>query len=293
MSEVKRMIDDLTGRGYSVLSPLSPLPKIETEEETKVGAMIDVETTGLNPDTDEIIQLAISFFRYTPSGVIVEMPYDYCAYNEPILNEISPEIQMVTGITPDMVAGHKIDVAHIEKCMSKVSLCVAHNARFDRRFMEHLSPAFSVIPWACSMNDIDWLSHGFVVKNLFYIMTRMGFNMSGNHAADFDVLATITAVSQNTAAGTPYFAELLANARRPSWRFYVKNTRYEDGDKFRERNYKWSDGVKYGLHKGWRLDVHTPDEGAAERAFHQELGLHADQVVVNKITAVDRYSSRV
>ncbi|PJF23501.1 MAG: hypothetical protein CUN56_00645 [Phototrophicales bacterium] len=292
--KIESMIEELKAHGYAVLRPLTRLPKIETPLETKVGVVIDIETTGLDPQGDEIIQLAMSFFRYLPeTGEIVEVPYVYTSYNEPQFNEISDEIQMITGITPDMVKGHRLDIAHIEKCMSKVSLCVAHNAYFDRRFMERLSPVFANKPWACSMHDINWLSHGFAVKNLFYILTRMGYDMSGVHNAEFDTMAVLTALNARTAAGHTYFKELLDHARKSSVRIYVLNTRYEDNEKLRARKYVWSDGVKSGLYKGYRLDIDNSDQWKAEMDFHQELGLHPDQVVVEKITALNRYSARV
>jgi DNA polymerase III subunit epsilon len=39
-------------------------------------------------------------------------------------------------------------------------LVIAHNADFDRRFLERRVPAFATKHWACSRSDIDWKAEG-------------------------------------------------------------------------------------------------------------------------------------
>src|SRR5499427_4995951 len=69
---------------------------------------------------------------------------------------IPPEITKITGITDAMVAGHRIDDRAVADLLGRVVLVIAHNAHFDRRFLEKRLPAFTTKHWACSRADIDW-----------------------------------------------------------------------------------------------------------------------------------------
>jgi DNA polymerase III epsilon subunit-like protein len=40
-------------------------------------------------------------------------------------------------------------------------LVVAHNAAFDRKFLERPCETFSTKPWACSISQINWAAEGY------------------------------------------------------------------------------------------------------------------------------------
>ena len=56
---------------------------------------------------------------------------------------IPPKITKITGITDAMVAGHRIDDRAVNDLLGRVVLVIAHNADFDRRFLERRLPAFA------------------------------------------------------------------------------------------------------------------------------------------------------
>ena len=59
---------------------------------------------------------------------------------------IPSEITKITGITDEMVAGHRIDNCALGDLLSRGVLVIAHNAGFDRRFLERRVPAFAGRP---------------------------------------------------------------------------------------------------------------------------------------------------
>lgn len=73
---------------------------------------------------------------------------------------IPEEITKITGITQEMVQGKLIDPADVEKFAADADLIIAHNAGFDRKFLEKFAPAFERKPWACSMAQIPWKEEG-------------------------------------------------------------------------------------------------------------------------------------
>jgi DNA polymerase-3 subunit epsilon len=49
-----------------------------------------------------------------------------------------------------MVAGRRIDERVVNDLLGRVVLVIAHNADFDRRFLEKRVPVFAEKHWACS-----------------------------------------------------------------------------------------------------------------------------------------------
>ena len=75
---------------------------------TKNGLFVDVETTGLDPDRHEIIELAMVPFTYSKDGRIFSTGSPFQQLQEP-KEPISAEITAITGITQEMVRGHQLD----------------------------------------------------------------------------------------------------------------------------------------------------------------------------------------
>src|SRR4051812_22825579 len=78
---------------YRVLRRLTPRSEFATSEgqPTKTGILLDVETTGLDSQRDEVIELAMVKFTYLPDGRIVSIADVFSSFNEPI-NPIPVEI---------------------------------------------------------------------------------------------------------------------------------------------------------------------------------------------------------
>ena len=96
---------------YRVTTRLEPQAEYHPPDDSPklVAAVVDVETTGTNPDRDKIIELGIGLVEYDrQSGRIYKVLGSWEWFEDPGL-PISPEITNITGITDEMVAGHTID----------------------------------------------------------------------------------------------------------------------------------------------------------------------------------------
>ena len=97
--------------------------------------VVDVETTGLSTETDDVIQLALLSFDYDmESGRIltVHKAHAFEGLRQPAV-PISEEAALITGITDDMVAGKFIDADAVTAIVADAGLIIAHNASFDPR----------------------------------------------------------------------------------------------------------------------------------------------------------------
>jgi DNA polymerase-3 subunit epsilon len=160
---LERMARTLVASGqYRVSSRLETPAEYHPPDSSPklVAAVVDVETTGTNPDSDKIIEFGICLFEYDrETGRIYKVLGSWEWFEDPGF-PIPPEITNITGITNEMVAGQSIDDQAVGDLLKQVVLVIAHNATFDRRFLEKRVPAFATKHWACSRFDIDWKAEG-------------------------------------------------------------------------------------------------------------------------------------
>jgi DNA polymerase-3 subunit epsilon len=210
---------------YRVTSRLEPQAEYHPPDSSPklVAAVVDVETTGTNPDRDKIIELGICLFEYDrQNGRIYKVLGSWEWLEDPGFS-IPPEITNITGITDQMVAGHRIDDRAVSDLLSRVVLVIAHNADFDRRFLEKRLPAFTTKHWACSRSDIDWKAEGIRSSALEFVAYSLGFFHDGHRAAS-DCRATLHALAQPLpGTGQMALQALLEQARLPTWRLWTRN----------------------------------------------------------------------
>ncbi len=289
--ETKAVALEATG-DYRVLRKIQHRTVITPQDgtPTKNALFVDVETTGLDPERHEIIELAMVPFTYGKDGRIFTVGEPFHQLNEP-KEPISAEITGITGITPDMVAGHTLNSHEVEAFLETADLIVAHNAGFDRRFLENFSPAFEMKPWACSIQQVDWRSEGFEGTRLGYLVAGAGY-FYDRHRAQNDCYAAIELLAKPLPqSGEPALKQLLENARKATWRIWANYAPFELKDVLRERGYKWSSGGN-GTLRAWFIDV--PEESRdAELSFLQdEIYRREVDIPMRRIDAYTRFSSR-
>ncbi|MBR0737010.1 3'-5' exonuclease [Bradyrhizobium liaoningense] len=286
---------DALGRStdYRVLRRLVARPTYTPAngQEVKTGVLLDTETTGLDHRKDEIIELGMVKFDYLANGRIVGVRDVFSAFNEPS-GPISAEVTALTGITDEMVAGHRIDDAAVLAFVEDGVITIAHNSAFDRKFAERYWPVFEGMAWGCSATEVDWRAHGFAGAQLGYLLNGAGYFHHAHRAVDdcHALLEVLDFVLPTT--GAPALALLLDKARKPTMRVWAEQSPFELKDSLKERGYRWNDGSD-GRPKSWYLDV---DEAAVdtEIAFlRSEIYMRDVEPGVQRLTAFTRFSCRV
>lgn len=174
-----------------------------------LAAVVDVETTGLSPWRDEIVELAAILFAFErATGRIRGVVDAYTGLREPSV-PISPGAAAVNGITPEMVRGQRLDEARVEAILKRAEFLVAHNASFDRGFVTRLFPVAGQKPWLCSMRLVDWRGMGYPSAALQSLLHHHGIQVERAHRGGDDALATLELLSRTGPDGHPYFYWLL------------------------------------------------------------------------------------
>ena len=278
---------------YRVLRRLETRPSVTPPAgvSVKTALFLDVETTGLDPMKDEVIELAMVPFTYGPDGRIYEVKEAFQRFHQPA-HPISAEITRLTGITDDMVSGHVIDPGEVAAFVGDAALVVAHNAGFDRRFAERLSEVFVTKPWACTMSQIDWAIEGFEGTRLPYLVAGAGF-FYNKHRATNDCLAAIELLATPLpTSGNLAMTQLLDRARRPSWRIWAENAPFDLKDKLKARGYRWNgDGTPFP--KAWYIDVEDEARESELIYLKNEIYQREINLLVTKMDAYNRFSERL
>lgn len=195
------------------------------------GLIVDVETTGLDPQKDEIIEVGAILFNMPSPGKanIVEMMGALRQPSQPL----SPEISKLTGLSDEDLAGQSIDWQRVGELFAKAEIIVAHNARFDRSFLSRMPELDAASRhWACSQRHIDWRGHGFSSQALNYLACDHGFINPFAHRALFDCATTFRLIQ-------PYLAELIDTSFKKFVRIDAIGAPYESKDVLRQTGYRW------------------------------------------------------
>jgi DNA polymerase-3 subunit epsilon len=256
----------------------------------RIGLILDVETTGLDPTRDEIIELAMLQFEYGSDGGVFRVLDQFSRLREPTI-ALPIEITKLTGITPEMLAGKTILPEEAEHFASSAAVVIAHNAAFDRRFVERAFPMFNTKPWACSFSQVDWQQEGFDGSKLGYLLGGCGL-FHDCHRADEDCRALLEILSRPLpSTGEVALKRLLDTARKPTMRVWAENAPFDFKDILKARGYRWNDGSD-GRPRSWWRDLHVEileDELAFLRA---DIFQYEADIPVRRVTAVDRFSDR-
>jgi DNA polymerase-3 subunit epsilon len=232
-------------RQYRVLRRLQPRPVLTarmTVPGERVAVIVDTETTGLDHTRDEVIEIGMVAFSYNEDGRIGDVIGTYNALREPTV-PITPDITRLTGITPEMVKGHMIDLAAVEAFIQPAHLVIAHNARFDRPFCERLAHGFSLKSWACSHAEVSWSEYGFEGSKLGYLLSQCGWFHQGHRAVeDCHALLEVLAAPLRRATACA-MTHLLASARKALLRIWAEGSPFDMKDNLKKRGYRWNDGT--------------------------------------------------
>ena len=145
------------------------------------------------------------------------------------------------------------------------NLIIAHNAAFDRRFLERRFPVFIEKAWACSKGQVPWAEEGLGSVKLDYLLSRLGFFFD-DHRAMADCRAVLHLLSLNLpSSGRPILPLLLENARQRVFRIWALEAPIECKDLLKQRGYRWNAGED-GRPRAWYRDL-DKDLVAEEELF--------------------------
>lgn len=197
----------------------------------------DTETTGLD-SSDEIIDLGYIIFEMDKlSGKIISTRQTYSELNEPENKVISKEITNLTGISPEMVVGKKIDWDEVQEDFDRVQLVIAHNARFDRGMLLKYLPVHEKF-WMCSLFQIPWREMGHFSSKQESLARDHGFFYEG-HRALIDCQAALKILSGEGWEDKSYLSYAQKDLKIKYKIIIAKNSQFHFKDALKEKGFRW------------------------------------------------------
>lgn len=260
---------------------------------SRIGLCLDTETTGLNQAEDRIIELGIVAFEYEPTtGEITRITGRYNGFEDPG-HPLAKEIIEITGITDEMIKGQQLDDSTINQLAEQASLVIAHNAAFDRPFVEQRFTRFKTIPWACTVTQIDWQAERLQARSLEYLLFKFGWCINAHRALD-DAEGVLGLLLEHLPiSGNPVFRVLLENSSESITKLYAVNSPFDRKDLLKQRGYRWSDGSN-GTPKSWWISIPESREQEEFSYLATEIypGGRTDSVEIRRVSPIDRFSVR-
>ncbi len=113
--------------------------------------ILDTETTGLDENKDEIIEIGCILFHVTSKSVLSQVSF--------LFPVNSNEAEFVNGISPEItniIQPWKDGLNFFLKLVDCSDLIVAHNAEFDKKWFGKGRLPKLKKKWICSLEDINW-----------------------------------------------------------------------------------------------------------------------------------------
>jgi len=257
---------------YQVLRKFKPVSQYQAANGQALHkvCIIDTETTGLDTEQCEIIELGYQIVEFDSAGQFYQVLMAKNFLNEPE-GEISEEVTQVTGLTMDDVKGHAIPWDEVESDLTDIQLCVAHNASFDRPVVERYHPVFVDKVWGCSVSQVDWFHLAQIgSRSQEFLCWKIGQFFYEAHRALDDVQALTHLLAQPISdAGLPAFHYLLQVVRQQKIMIKATGAPFELKDALRNRGYRWNvservwqkvlDASQQESELSWLIDNNTPN----------------------------------
>lgn len=253
------------------------------------GVVVDTETTGTNPEGDAIIELGMVLFEFDPqTGLAFNILGSFDELEDPGF-PIPPDSTAVHGITDEMVKGKKIDDNNVSQFLDDVSIVIAHNAKFDRVFLEKRLPIFESLPWVCTFAQIDWNREGLGSAKLDYIAYQYGFFYDA-HRAEVDCFALLEILQKPLPKSKGLVLQsLLQSLHQKSYTVYAVGSPFETKDILKAKGYRWN-----GDKKCWHNTLTGDEAIKSEVVWLKEnvYGGKSAKIEIEVMNSLTRFSNR-
>jgi len=277
---------------YKVLSRLQPCldygpaaPGVVTRRVL----VLDTETTGLDHRTEQIIELAMLAVDVDiETGLPVGRVEIYEDFEDPG-KPIPPAIVQITGIDSAMVQGHRLNDARVNEMVTRADLIVAHNAGFDRPFVEARLPVFVGKSWACSFADINWKAQGTGSAKLEFLAHESGWFYDA-HRAQVDCHALLQVLARPLPKEPQTgLACLMAAAHHTRYKLRAVGAPFDSKDKLKARGYRWDAEGRV-----WSATLPSQEALQAEGTWlkMEVYGSRSARVVIEALDSQVQFSTR-
>lgn len=193
--------------------------------------IVDVETTGLDPNKDCVIEIGAILFDYGIGQPACSISFVLPCDENPVEHVNKIPAPLTKNAEPTSVPGYSQEV--LWAMIDAADFVVAHNAAFDKKWL----PQAMGKTWVCTMEDFPWAPE-LGLKGRFSLAALAlahGIPVWAQHRA----LTDCTYISQ-VFEKTEGLAEKLSEAAEPKT-LYVANLPYARRQEAKDLGFVWND----------------------------------------------------
>ncbi len=195
----------------------------------KTIAILDTETTGLDPAKDDVLEVAVCIYDLASASAV----RSYASLLRASENRAF-DVNGIPVAALERAPEPTLVWAGVETLLRSADTVVAHRADFDRSFVEpHLTAR---VPWVCSKFDLRW-PRGKPGDGLVHLALAHGLGVASAHRAttDVDTLARLFTRAAELGADLP---AMIAHGLRPKARF-VALVSFEEKEAAKTAGFQW------------------------------------------------------
>ena len=113
--------------------------------------ILDTETTGLDPDQDQCVEVGVILFDVAARAVLAQQ-----SFLLPVPVNAAEPINRIPAAVSRRSQPWREALVWFEMLVAAADVVVAHNAAFDRQWFGHGQLPAIHCPWLCSMDDLRW-----------------------------------------------------------------------------------------------------------------------------------------
>jgi DNA polymerase-3 subunit epsilon len=210
--------------------------------------IIDTETTGINPEEDQIIEIGAVLYSVTYKTILMQL-----STLLPVIENKAEHINKISAdATFDDSVKEQMLIPALEMMICSAGALVAHNADFDKSFLLKLNLMYlKDKPWVCTLSDVEWPMPQCNGARLIDLAIAHEVPVVSAHRALTDCLLLASIFDKQSD-----LYDLLDKAGRPK-DIYRANISFEEKDKARDAGFNWNRLVK----NAWAKKM-TPEAAA-------------------------------
>jgi DNA polymerase III subunit epsilon len=196
--------------------------------------ILDTETTGLDPDQHQCVEVGAVLFDVPHRAVLAQISFLLPCDTNPAqpINGIDPAVSRLPQPWPQALQC-------FEAMLESADVVLAHNAAFDRQWFGHGPLPAIRKPWLCSMEDLRWPAERQLRPNpsVRDLALAYGVPVWAAHRALTDCIYLAQVFER-----CPELERLLQAGLEPR-RLYRARLSYEERHKAREAGFRWNEPV--------------------------------------------------